>query len=140
MRISDWSSDVGSSDLDERYQHRRPGERRRRGAGHHIDARADRRTDAEEHQVDRPQRFPEAVIPRLMPNVIEALADEQAVLSTVMHRAALLIAGYAKPGRAGPFLSGSIIAAIGPVWFRSRPESNLSAMMIFLTNSHIEVL
>src|SRR3546814_7940362 len=79
---------------DERYQHRRPGERRRRGAGHHIDARADRRTDAEEHQVDRPQRFPEAVIPRLMPNVIEALADEQAVLSTVMHRAALLIAGY----------------------------------------------
>src|SRR3546814_3332401 len=117
MRISDWSSDVCSSDLhlpqrgigigvgrsrnghgrgefgitkrregtreardDERYQHRRPGERRRRGAGHHIDARADRRTDAEEHQVDRPQRFPEAVIPRLMPNVIEALADEQAVL------------------------------------------------------------
>src|SRR3546814_1331396 len=100
MRISDWSSDVGSSDLDERYQHRRPGERRRRGAGHHIDARADRRTDAEEHQVDRPQRFPEAVIPRLMPNVIEALADDQAVLSTVMHRAALMIAGYAKRSEA----------------------------------------
>src|SRR3546814_5778267 len=110
MRISDGSSDVCSSDLgefgitkrregtreardDERYQHRRPGERRRRGAGHHIDARADRRTDAEEHQVDRPQRFPEAVLPRLMPNVIEALADEQAVLSTVMHRAALLKIG-----------------------------------------------
>src|SRR3546814_20417763 len=104
MRISDWSSDVCSSDL---------------------------RTDAEEHQVDRPQRFPEAVIPRLMPNVIEALADEQAVLSTVMHRAALLIAGYAKPGRAGPFLTGSIIAATGPVWFRSRPASPISARMLF---------
>src|SRR3546814_9470836 len=111
MRISDWSSDVCSSDL---------------------------RTDAEEHQVDRPQRFPEAVIPRLMPNVIEALADEQAVLSTVMHRAALLIAGYAQPGGAGPFLSGSIIAAIASVWFRCRPESHILAMMIFLHNSHID--
>src|SRR3546814_3283080 len=113
MRISDWSSDVCSSDL---------------------------RTDAEEHQVDRPQRFPEAVIPPLMPNVIEALADEQAVLSTLMHRAALLIAGYAKPGRAGPFLSVSLIAAIGPVWFRIRPESHISSMMIFLHNSYINCL